>query len=305
MNDHRDFEKYQTHTVEQAARLLSPSRQNAGKTPVQQMSSRVLLQAVVIVTISLLTITATSTATAAEPVAATSLEPASLFNMQSVASSLPWMIGAAVLSVVPAVLLMSTCFVRFAVVLGLLRQALGTPQVLPNQVLMALSLFLTAFVMTPVWTESYETGWKPYANLPNGAMPALEVVAPRILAPIRRFMSRQIESSGNSDGVWMLLDLQRQHAQQTNLPAPESYDDVPLTVLLPAFLLSELKTGFLIGFQLFLPFVVIDFVIVSVLTALGMTTMTPSTVALPFKLLLFVLIDGWFLTVGMLLTSVT
>lgn len=243
-------------------------------------------------------------ASAAEPVTSTALDPSSLLTTQSVASSLPWMIGAAVLSVVPAVLLMSTCFVRFAVVLGLLRQALGTPQILPNQVLMALSLFLTAFVMTPVWTESYETGWKPYANLPNGASPSLEVVAPRILAPIRRFMSRQIESSGNSDGVWMLLDLQRQHAKQANLPTPQSYDDVPLTVLLPAFLLSELKTGFMIGFQLFLPFLVIDFVIASVLTALGLTTMTPSNVSLPFKLLLFVLIDGWFLTVGMLLASV-
>ena len=252
----------------------------------------------------LLAFTSNATA-AAEPTTSTEFDPSSLLTTQSIASSLPWMIGAAVLSVVPAVLLMSTSFVRIAVVLGLLRQALGTPQVLPNQVLMALSLFLTAFVMTPVWTESYETGWKPYANQPNGASPALEIVAPRILAPIRRFMSRQIESSGNSDGVWMLLDLQRQHAKQNHLPTPQSYDDVPLTVLLPAFLLSELKTGFLIGFQLFLPFLVIDFVIASVLTALGMTTMTPSTVSLPFKLLLFVMIDGWFLTVGMLLTSVS
>ena len=118
-------------------------------------------------------------------------------------------------------------------------------------------------------------------------------------------MSRQIESAGNSDGVWMLLDMQRQHAGSTKEPEPQSYDDVPLTVLLPAFLLSELKTGFLIGFQLFLPFLVIDFVIASVLTALGLTTLTPSMVSLPFKLLLFVLIDGWFLTVGMLLASVS
>ena len=125
-----------------------------------------------------------------------------------------------------------------------------------------------------------------------------------MLAPIRRFMSRQIEASGNADGVWMLLDLQRQHAGETDTPEPTSYDDVPISVLLPSFLLSELKTGFLIGFQLFLPFLVIDFVIASVLTALGLTTMTPSSVALPFKLLLFVLIDGWFLTVGMLLASV-
>ena len=243
--------------------------------------------------------------TAAEVAAPTTFNPSSLLTLQSLSSSLPWLIGATVLSVVPAVLLMSTCFVRFAVVLGLLRQALGTPQVLPNQVLMALSLFLTACVMTPVWQESYETGWKPYANSANGASPPIDIIVPRMLAPLRRFMSRQIESAGNSDGVWMLLDLQRQHVGQINLPEPQSYDDVPLTVLVPAFLLSELKTGFFIGFQLFLPFLVIDFVIASVLTALGLSTLSPSMVSLPFKLLLFVLIDGWFLTVGMLLASVS
>ena len=242
-----------------------------------------------------------STALAAE---VTPLEPSSLVTPQSLTASLPWLIGATVLSLVPAVLLMSTCFVRFAVVLGLLRQALGTPQVLPNQVLMALSLFLTFTVMTPVWRESYETGWQPYSKSAGNSSAAFEKALPKMIAPIRRFMSRQIEASGNADGVWMLLDLQRQHAGETDSPEPKSYDDVPISVLLPSFLLSELKTGFLIGFQLFLPFLVIDFVIASVLTALGLTTMTPSSVALPFKLLLFVLIDGWFLTVGMLLASV-
>lgn len=233
------------------------------------------------------------------------LDPQLIASPQSISSSLPWLVGASVLSVVPAVLLMSTCFVRFAVVLGLLRQALGTTQVLPNQVMMALSLFLTVCVMAPVWRESYETGWKPYAQAAPGETPPIEVVAERVIAPIRRFMSHQIEAAGNSDGVWMLLDLQRQHAKQTNTPEPQSYDDVPITVLLPAFLLSELKTGFLIGFQLFLPFLVIDFIIASVLTSLGLTTLTPSMVSLPFKLLLFVLIDGWFLTVGMLMASVS
>ncbi len=234
-----------------------------------------------------------------------SLEPSQLVSPQSISASLPWLIGATVLSLVPAVLLMSTCFVRFSVVLGLLRQALGTPQVLPNQVLMALSMFLTFTVMAPVWQESYETGWKPYAQSANGPTAAtFEEALPKLLAPIRRFMSGQIETAGNTDGVWMLLDLQRQRAGETDTPEPQGYEDVPTTVLLPAFLLSELKTGFLIGFQLFLPFLVIDFVIASVLTALGLTTLTPSTVALPFKLLLFVLIDGWFLTVGMLLASV-
>ncbi len=233
------------------------------------------------------------------------LEPSNLVSPQTLSTSLPWLIGATVLSIVPAVLLMSTCFVRFSVVLGLLRQALGTPQVLPNQVLMALSMFLTFTVITPVWQESYETGWKPYAQSADGLTAAtFEEALPKMLAPIRNFMSNQIETAGNTDGVWMLLDLQRQRAGETDTSEPQDYDDVPTTVLLPAFLLSELKIGFLIGFKLFLPFLVIDFVIASVLTALGLTTLTPSTVALPFKLLLFVLIDGWFLTVGMLLASV-
>ncbi len=232
-------------------------------------------------------------------------DPSAALSPQALTSSLPWLIGATVLSVVPAVLLMSTCFVRFSVVLSLLRQALGATQVVSNQILMALSLFLTGSVMAPVWQESYESGWKPYAQAAKSNTAALESAVTNVLAPLRRFMSRQVEAAGNSDGVWMMLDLQRQHAQQTDLPEPRNYDDVPITVLLPAFLLSELKVGFQIGFQIFLPFLVIDFVIASVLTALGLTTLTPSMVSLPFKLLLFVLIDGWFLTVGMLMSSIS
>lgn len=255
------------------------------------------------VSLCLATLIFTQTTLFADDAAA--LDPSQLVSPQSISASLPWLIGATVLSLVPAVLLMSTCFVRFSVVLGLLRQALGTPQVLPNQVLMALSMFLTFTVMSPVWSESYETGWKPYSQSAASSPASFGKALPKMLAPIRRFMSRQIDSAGNADGVWMLLDLQRQHAGETDKPEPKSYDDVPISVLLPAFMLSELKTGFLIGFQLFLPFLVIDFVIASVLTALGLTTLTPSSVALPFKLLLFVLIDGWFLTVGMLLASVS
>ncbi|TXT16490.1 MAG: flagellar biosynthetic protein FliP [Planctomycetota bacterium] len=262
---------------------------------------RLLVVAVGLIVLGLLVLSG-STTLAAE---AAPLEPSNLVSPQSLSASLPWLIGATVLSLVPAVLLMSTCFVRFAVVLGLLRQALGTPQVLPNQVMMALSMFLTFTVMAPVWRESYETGWKPYSQSAGNSTAAFEKALPKMLAPIRLFMSRQIKASENTDGVWMLLDLQRQHAGETDTPEPQSWDEVPISVLLPSFLLSELKTGFLIGFQLFLPFLVIDFVIASVLTALGLTTLTPTSVALPFKLLLFVLIDGWFLTVGMLLASVS
>ena len=120
-------------------------------------------------------------------------------------------------------------------------------------------------------------------------------------------MSEQIDKANNGDAVWMLLDFQRPVTGSTSISSwqePQSYDEVPFTVLAPAYVLSELKVGFLIGFQLFLPFLVIDLVVAMILTSLGLTMMPPSMVSLPFKLLLFVLIDGWFLTVGMLLESV-
>jgi flagellar biosynthetic protein FliP len=204
--------------------------------------------------------------------------------------------------------MMTTCFVRFAVSLGLLRQALGTQQGLPNQVLTAICMFLTFLVMSPVWQRSYDQGIRPYTSpsAEDGRLDEATAIA-RTLAPVREFMGKQIDQANNSDAVWMLLDFQRSTADPgltRHWDEPESYDDVPFTVLAPAYLLSELKTGFLIGFQLFLPFLVIDLVVAMILTSLGLNMMPPSMVSLPFKLLLFVLIDGWFLTVGMLLESV-
>ena len=213
-----------------------------------------------------------------------------------------------VFSLAPSFLMMTTCFVRFAVSLGLLRQALGTQQGLPNQVLTAICMFLTFLVMSPVWQRSYDQGIRPYTSpsAEEGRLDEATAIA-RTLAPVREFMGKQIDQANNSDAVWMLLDFQRSAADPgltRHWDEPESYDDVPFTVLAPAYLLSELKTGFLIGFQLFLPFLVIDLVVAMILTSLGLNMMPPSMVSLPFKLLLFVLIDGWFLTVGMLLESV-
>lgn len=213
-----------------------------------------------------------------------------------------------VFSLAPSILMMTTCFVRFSVALGLLRQALGTQQGPPNQVLTAICLFLTFLVMSPVWQRCYDEGIRPYTQPATGEAAIEEVTAlTRTVAPIRTFMSQQIEKASNGDAVWMLLDYQRpvtDSASAGQWNDPQSYDEVPLTVLAPAYLLSELKVGFLIGFQLFLPFLVIDLVVAMVLTSLGLTTMPPSMVSLPCKLLLFVMIDGWFLTVGMLLESV-
>ena len=213
-----------------------------------------------------------------------------------------------VFSIAPSILMMTTSFVRFTVALGLLRQAMGTQQGPPNQVLTAICLFLTFLVMSPVWQRCYDEGIRPYTNPATGETAIDESTAlSRTIAPVRTFMSQQIEKSNNGDAVWMLLDYQRPAADSAAARSwnePQSYDDVPLSVLAPAYLLSELKVGFLIGFQLFLPFLVIDLVVAMVLTSLGLTMMPPSMVSLPFKLLLFVMIDGWFLTVGMLLESV-
>lgn len=229
-----------------------------------------------------------------------------VLSPSGVRSSLKLLVVVTVFSLVPSVLIMTTSFIRFIVVLGLLRQALGSPQLAPNQVIVALSLFMTFLVMTPVWTESYEQGVRPYTDpLPGHSVPSLQDATQRTLAPIRSFMAEQIESGGNSDAVWTFLQFQRNRTDgRTPPPLPTTYEQVPLSVLLPAFVVSELKSAFIIGFQIFLPFLVIDLVVSSVLVSMGMLMLPPTMVSLPLKLLLFVLIDGWSLTAEMLLRSV-
>jgi len=213
-----------------------------------------------------------------------------------------------VVSLVPSVLAMTTCYVRFLVVLGLLRQALGAGQLLSNQVLAALCLFLTVSVMSPVWQQSWDEGVLPYTEATSESQrPTLEQTAVATVSPVREFMSQQIHASGNTDGVFLLLDYQRPAADSSRAAAwvePTTYAEVPLSVLLPSYLLSELKIAFTIGFLVFLPFVVIDLVVSSLLVSTGVMMLPPVMVSLPLKLLLFVMIDGWFLTVGMLLQSV-
>jgi flagellar biosynthesis protein FliP len=208
-------------------------------------------------------------------------------------STIQVMLVLTVLSLAPAVLLMTTCFVRIVVVLGLLRQAIGTQQLPPSQVITSLALFLTLLVMTPVWKKVYDDAIVPYRAQRIGLEDAWTAGA----APIRRFMSLQIEHTGNSDDVRLFLRYIK------NPPDPKNYDEVPLTVLLPAFMLSELKTAFLIGFQIYLPFLVIDTVVAAVMVSMGMLMVPPAMISLPFKLILFVLLNGWHLVVGMLLES--
>ena len=199
-----------------------------------------------------------------------------------------------VASLAPAVLLMTTSFVRMSVVLSLLRQGLGTQQLPSNQIVTSLAIFLSAMVMWPVWTQAYRDGVEPYQQ---GRI-ELSQAYDRGSLPIRRWMASQIEQAGNRDT--MLLFLARHPAAPKDV---KTYDDVPVETLLPAFLVSELKTAFSIGFRLMLPFLVLDLVVATLVVSTGLVMLPPTLVSLPLKLLVFVMADGWSLVVQSLLDS--
>jgi flagellar biosynthetic protein FliP len=213
---------------------------------------------------------------------------------EGMTSAMQVMLLLTVLSLAPALLLMTTCFVRIIVVLGLLRQALGTQQLPPSQVVTSIAIFMTLAVMAPVWKKAYDDGVAPYTRREIG----LEQAWTQGVKPVRDFMSAQIDRCDNANDIWLFYKYLPE-----DTPTPASYDDVPLTVLLPAYMLSELKTAFLIGFQIYLPFLVLDIVISTVTVSMGMLMLPPVLISLPFKLLLFVLVDGWHLVVGMLMES--
>ncbi len=190
-------------------------------------------------------------------------------------------------------MLMTTSFLRILVVLAILRQAIGTQQLPPSQVITALAFFVTLAIMSPVWQETYQSAVKPFWEQQLTFAEAWE----KGVIPIRRFMSLQIDRTGNSEDVWLFL---RYTAPTIE---PTTYDEVPLQALVPAFMLSELKTAFLIGFQIFLPFLIIDMVTATILVSMGMLMVPPALVSLPIKLAVFVLVDGWHLVIGMLLES--
>jgi flagellar biosynthetic protein FliP len=196
------------------------------------------------------------------------------------------------LSFLPAVLLLMTSFTRIVIVLSLLRQALGTQAAPPNQVIIGLSLFLTFFVMSPTLDQVYERAWAPYSA---GTLPAEEALAQGV-QPLREFMLKQTRQSD----VMLFARLAKLPAET---PLGANGEGVPLRVLVPAFVTSELKSAFQIGFMIFIPFLIIDMIVASVLMSLGMMMLSPVLVALPFKLMLFVLADGWNLLLGSLAAS--
>jgi flagellar biosynthetic protein FliP len=224
--------------------------------------------------------------------------PESWTSPERLSSTLQVMLLLTVLSLAPAILLMTTSFVRIVVVLGLLRQAIGTQQLPPSQVMTTLAMFMTLLIMGPTWTEVYNHSIRPYSR---GEITDPETAWNAGVVPLKRFMSRQIDLADNSDDVWLFYEYLPEN--QRSAKPPETYEDVPLVVLLPAFMLSELKVAFLIGFQIYLPFLILDLVVSSVTISMGMMMLPPVMISLPLKLLLFVLVDGWTLVVGMLLES--
>jgi flagellar biosynthesis protein FliP len=192
------------------------------------------------------------------------------------------------LTFIPAVLLMMTSFTRIIIVFGLLRNALGTPSAPPNQVMLGLALFLTFFIMAPTFDKIYDDAYLPFSQDKISMDVALEKGA----QPLRDFMLRQTREAD--------LALFARLANTPPIAGPEA---VPMRILLPAYVTSELKTAFQIGFTVFIPFLIIDLVVASVLMALGMMMVPPATISLPFKLMLFVLVDGWQLLVGSLAQS--
>lgn len=222
--------------------------------------------------------------------------PDAWLSPKGLSSSLQILLLLTVLSLAPAILLMTTCYVRVIVVFGLLKQALGAQQLPPSQVITSISLFITIFVMSPVWTKVYNEGIEPYTQ--EGSQVSATDAWERGVAPVREFMARQITMAQNEDDVFLFYS-----RYAPGSPSPKNFDEVPLQVLLPAYMLSELKTAFLMGFKIYLPFLILDIVIASVTVSMGMMMLPPAMISMPFKLLLFVLVDGWRLVVEMLLAS--
>jgi len=207
---------------------------------------------------------------------------------EKVSSALQILVLLTILTLAPAILIMTTSFARIIIVLSFLRQAMGTQQTPPTQILIGLALFLTMFVMGPVWSEINEGALKPYMEEELGQFEALKLAE----IPIKRFMLNHTREKDLSLFVHLSEDKN-----------PQSEEDVSIQTVVPAFIISELKTAFQIGFLIYIPFLILDMVVASILLSMGMMMLPPVLISLPFKLMLFVMVDGWYLTVGSLMKS--
>ena len=207
---------------------------------------------------------------------------------EEVSTGVPLIVLLTVLSLAPAILVLATSFTRIVIVLSLLRTAIGTPTVPPNQIIIGLSLLLTFFIMAPVYQQVDQQAMQPYLAGEIDQETAFE----RGAAPVREFMFKQTRQKD----LELMLEM---HGSGR----PETLDDIPTVVLLPAFVISELRSAFIMGFMIYVPFLVIDLVVSSILLAMGMMMLPPSLISLPFKLLLFIMVDGWYLIVRSLAQS--
>ncbi|MNH77541.1 Flagellar biosynthetic protein FliP precursor [compost metagenome] len=236
----------------------------------------------------LLSVFSTTIASAADPIPNISVQVGNSDGGKPSTSSLSILLLITILSVAPAILVLMTSFTRIVIVLGFVRSALGTQQMPPNQVLVGLALFLTLFVMSPTLSQINDVALQPYLKGEITQTAALEKAA----VPMKKFMYSHTRNK----------DLQL-FMSYTKTEKPKSYEDLPITVLVPAYAISELKTAFQMGFMIFIPFLIIDMVVSSTLMAMGMMMLPPVMISLPFKILLFVLVDGWYLVVKSLLVS--
>ena len=230
----------------------------------------------------------TASAAQAVPIPSINLNVGGTDNPREISSSLQILFLLTVLSLAPAILVMMTSFTRIIIVLSFMRNALATQQTPPNQVLIGLALFLTFFIMAPTWSQINREALQPYME----SKITQEQAYDKAIKPMRGFMFKQTREKD----LALFIKL-------SNLKRPKTYDDVPTYVLVPSFVISELKTAFQIGFVLFIPFIVIDLIVASSLMSMGMLMLPPMMISLPFKILLFVMVDGWHLLVRSLIMS--
>ncbi len=209
-------------------------------------------------------------------------------NPKEVSLSLQIVFLLTIITLAPSILIMTTCFTRIAIVLGFLKQAVGARDLPPNQIVIGLSLFLTVFIMMPVWNEINQNALVPF----NAGQISQEEAFNRGVEPLRKFMLKQTREKD----IALFVSIAK-------MPRPKTQKDVNMTVLIPAFIISELRTAFIIGFIIYMPFLIIDMVISCILMAMGMMMLPPAMVSLPFKIIIFILIDGWYLIIKSLVGS--
>ncbi len=243
---------------------------------------------ILILLVSLLVCTETFAQQRALPFPKLSIEVGKSTKPEDVSVTLQILLLMTILSLAPAILILTTAFTRIIVVFHFLKQALGTPQMPPAQIMVGLAMFLTFFIMAPVWSKINTNAVQPYLDKKMGLTEAYD----KGIDPLREFMFKQTREEDLALFVKM-----------ANMQKPNSRADVPTYVVIPAFAISELRTGFQIGFIIFIPFLIIDVVVSSILMSMGMMMLPPAMISLPFKILLFILVDGWHLVVSSLMAS--